>query len=189
MSKQKTLNAPVIFKGKGLHTGQEVAMNILPAEADSGIAFKRTDLENPVTIPALCDYVTTTDRGTTIEKDGARVCTIEHIMAALWTLGIDNALIEIDGPEVPIMDGSSAEYAVAITATGLQELDADIKYYEIREKVTYSLPDRGIEMVIYPDDEFSVSVHIDYNSKVLGQQFATFGPGVDFTKEDRKSVV
>lgn len=183
MPKQKTLNAPVIFKGKGLHTGQEVTMTILPAEAGAGIAFRRTDLETPVTIPALCDNVTTTDRGTTIEKNGAKVCTIEHVMAALWTMGVDNALVEIDGPEVPIMDGSAGEYATAIADTGLKELDAEVEYYEIREKVTFAIPEKGVKIEIYPDDDFSATVHVDYGSKVLGQQFATFGPGMDFAEE------
>lgn len=183
MAKQKTLNAPVVFKGKGLHTGLNVTMTIMPAEAGNGIVFKRIDLDNPVVIPALSEYVTSTDRGTTIEKDGAKVCTVEHIMAAVWTLGIDNAVIEIDGPETPIMDGSAREYAQQINSTGLVEQDADIEYYDIREKVTYEIPDKKVSIEIYPDQEFSLSVHVDYNSKVLGNQFATFGPGDDFTTE------
>jgi len=183
MPKQKTLNAPAAFEGRGLHTGQQVAMTIHPAQADAGIAFRRVDLETPVTIPALCDYVTSTDHSTTIEKDGARVSTVEHVMAALWTMGVDNALIEINGPETPILDGSAGEYVRAIAATGLRELDAEVKYYDVTEKTVFAVTEKGVEIAIYPDDEFSVSVHIDYGSRVLGQQFATFGAATDFADE------
>ena len=120
-TKQQTLKAPICFSGKGLHTGVEVTMTVRPADADSGIAFRRVDLEGQPIIPALCDNVTDTSRGTTIEAGGNRVSTIEHIMSALWTLGVDNALIDIDGPEAPIMDGSAREYAEAIVRTGVVE--------------------------------------------------------------------
>lgn len=178
--KQQTINAPLKFVGTGLHTGLKVTMSILPAEADSGIVFKRVDLDGQPTIEALCDYVTDTSRGTTIEKAGVRVSTIEHIMAAVWSSGIDNAIIEIDAPETPIMDGSAREYSEAIVKTGLKELDAPRKYYEVSEKTTFSIPEKGVEMIIYPDNEYSVSVHIDYNSKVLGNQYATFSQDDSF---------
>ncbi len=183
MSKQKTLAGNLAFSGKGLHTGVQVNMRILPADSGTGIVFRRTDLEKPVDVPALGDYVSSTSRGTTIEREGAKVSTIEHIMAALWTMGVDNALIEIDGPEVPIMDGSAREYAVAIAKTGLVEQDADIQYYEVRERVQFEIPERGVQIEIYPDEDFSVSVHIDYGSKVLGNQFAVFDKNADFASE------
>jgi UDP-3-O-[3-hydroxymyristoyl] N-acetylglucosamine deacetylase/3-hydroxyacyl-[acyl-carrier-protein] dehydratase len=183
MPKQKTLAGAIAFSGKGLHTGVQVNMNILPADAGSGISFRRTDLEKPVDIPALGECVVNTSRGTTIGRDEVNVSTIEHVMAALWTMGVDNALIEIDGPEVPIMDGSAREYAKAIAATGLTEQDAEIQYYEVREKVDFAIPERGVHIEIYPDDEFSVSVHIDYNSRVLGNQFAVFDSTTDFANE------
>lgn len=178
--KQKTLKAPLTFTGKGLHTGVHVTMTVRPAETGRGIVFRRTDLEGSPEVPALSDFVTDTSRGTTIEKDGARVSTIEHIMSALWTAGVDNALIEIDAPEVPIMDGSAREYSCQIAAIGLEEQQADRQYYVIDRKLSFCIPEKGIEFDIYPDEDFSASVHVDYDSKVVGNQYATFGPGDDF---------
>ncbi len=178
--KQQTLKAPISFSGKGLHTGVQVTMTVKPAPADTGIVFRRIDLEGSPAIPALCDYVVDTSRGTTIELNGARVATIEHIMSALWTLGVDNAEIEIDAPETPIMDGSAREYAAAIVETGLQEQAADRNYYQVTEKMVYTIPEKGVAIILYPDDEFSVSLHVDYNSKVIGNQYATFVPGDNY---------
>ena len=124
-------------------------------------------------VPALCEYVTDTSRGTTIEKGAAKVSTIEHIVSALWSMGVDNAIIDIDGPEVPIMDGSAREYVARIAEVGIVEQKADRKYYEVTEKQVYTIPDKGVAIIIYPDDEFTVSVHIDFNSKVVGNQYAT----------------
>ncbi|MBE6196728.1 MAG: bifunctional UDP-3-O-[3-hydroxymyristoyl] N-acetylglucosamine deacetylase/3-hydroxyacyl-ACP dehydratase [Rikenellaceae bacterium] len=179
-SKQQTLKAPLTFSGKGLHTGLQVTMTVKPAAANTGIVFRRIDLEGAPSIPALCDYVTDTSRGTTIEHNGARVSTIEHIMSALWTLGVDNAEIEINAPETPIMDGSAREYAAAICETGLEEQPAERLYYRVTEKMVYTIPEKGVAIILYPDDEFSVSLHVDYNSKVIGNQYATFNPGDDY---------
>ncbi len=181
--RQKTLKAPITFTGKGLHTGLNVTMKVNPAEAGSGIVFKRVDLEGQPVIEALGDFVTDTARGTTIEKNGVRISTIEHIMAALWTSGVDNALVEIDAPEVPIMDGSAREYAAGIAQTGLEEQDAVRTYYQPSEKTTFTIPEKGVEITVWPDEEYSVSVHIDYNSRVLGNQYATFMPGDDFAAQ------
>ncbi len=175
--KQQTIKAPVSFSGKGLHTGVRVTMTVNPAAADSGIVFRRIDLEGAPAVPALCDYVVDTSRGTTIEKDGVRIATIEHIMSALWALGVDNAVVDIDAGETPIMDGSAREYAAAIEQVGLEEQNAERKYYQVTEKMVYTVPEKGIAIILYPDDEFSVSLHIDYNSKVIGNQYATFNPG------------
>ena len=174
--KQQTLKAPISFSGHGLHTGINVSMTILPAEGDTGLIFRRIDLEGKPEVPALCDFVTDTSRGTTIEKGPAKVSTIEHLVSALWTMGVDNAIIELDGPEVPIMDGSAREYAEKISETGLVEQDAERKYYEVTDKIVYTIPEKGVVILLYPDDEFNVSVHVDYNSKVVGNQYATFGP-------------
>ena len=171
--KQQTLNGSISFSGKGLHTGVTVNMTVNPAADNHGIVFRRVDLEGQPTVPALCEYVTDTSRGTTIEKGEAKVSTIEHIISALWTLGVDNALIDIDGPETPIMDGSAREYAAEIERVGIVEQKADRKYYEVTEKQVYTIPDKGVAIIIYPDDEFTVSVHVDYNSKVVGNQYAT----------------
>ena len=171
--KQQTLNDSISFSGKGLHTGVTVNMTVNPAADNHGIVFRRVDLEDKPTVPALCEYVTDTSRGTTIEKGEAKVSTIEHIISALWTMGVDNALIDIDGPETPIMDGSAREYAAEIERVGIVEQKANRKYYEVTEKQVYTIPDKGVAIIIYPDDEFTVSVHVDYNSKVIGNQYAT----------------
>ena len=170
--KQKTLNTPISFQGKGLHTGLNVTMTINPAEPGHGIKFRRTDIEGAPVVEALADYVTDTSRGTTIEKKGVRISTIEHVMAALWGCGVDNALIDIDAPETPIMDGSARQYVEAITSAGLSEQDADREYYDIREKTVVAVPERGVEIVVYPDDDFSVNVNVDFNSKIIGNQYA-----------------
>lgn len=180
-TKQCTVAAPMNFSGRGLHTGVKTTINVLPAQADSGIIFKRIDLDGQPIIEALCDNVKDTSRGTVLEKNGAKVSTIEHLMAALWSNGVDNAVIEIDAPEVPIMDGSSREYCKAIAKVGVQEQDVERVYYEVAEKTTFSIPEKGVLIEIYPDTEFSVSVHIDYNSKVLGCQYASYSEGDDFS--------
>lgn len=180
---QKTLKTPLSFKGKGLHTGVNVEMCVKPAPADFGIVFQRIDIEGQPQIPALCDYVTDTSRGTSIEKNGAKVATVEHIVSALWTLGVDNALIEINAPEVPIMDGSAKEFARQIATAGLEELSVERRYYEVSEKTVFTIPERGVEVVIYPDDEFSVSLHVDYRSKVVGNQYATYVTSDDYVAE------
>ena len=158
-------------------------MTVHPAEENHGITFRRVDLEGAPEVPALCEYVTDTSRGTTIEKGAAKVSTIEHIMSALWTLGIDNATIDINAPETPIMDGSAKEYAERITEVGSVEQSAERKYFEVTEKQVYTIPEKGVALVIYPDDEYSVSVHVDYNSKVVGNQYAVYSKEDNYTQK------
>ncbi len=159
-------------------------MTVNPAPADTGIVFRRTDIEGCPVIPALCDYVTDTSRGTTIEKDGHRISTIEHIISALWTLGVDNARIDIDAPETPIMDGSSREYAEAITGVGLEELPAERKYYHVTEKMVYTIPERAWRSSSTPTTSSPCRcTWTGYNSKVIGNQYATFNPGDDYTSK------
>ena len=181
--KQRTLAQPISFQGKGLHTGLQVTMTVNPADDNTGIIFRRVDLEGCPEVPALCDYVTDTSRGTTIEKGEAKVSTIEHIMSALWTLEVDNAIVDINAPETPIMDGSAREYAQRIMEVGTVEQSAERKYYEVTEKQVYTLPEKGVAIVLYPDDEFSVSVHVDYNSKVVGNQYAVYNPADDYAEK------
>lgn len=181
--KQRTLAASIAFEGKGLHTGLQVSMRVCPAEDNTGIVFRRVDLEGCPEVPALCEYVTDTSRGTTIEKGAAKVSTIEHIMSALWTLDVDNAIVEINAPETPIMDGSAREYAQRIIEVGTVEQSAERKYYEVAEKQVYTLPEKGVAIVIYPDDEFSVSVHVDYNSKVVGNQYSVYHPEDNYAEK------
>ncbi|MBR4850814.1 MAG: UDP-3-O-acyl-N-acetylglucosamine deacetylase, partial [Tidjanibacter sp.] len=120
--KQTTIGAPITFSGKGLHTGALVTMVVRPAEADRGIVFRRIDLKGQTEVPALAGFVSDTARGTTIKNGKAKVSTIEHLMASLWTLGVDNAVVDIDAPEVPIMDGSAKAYVAEIARVGIVEL-------------------------------------------------------------------
>ncbi|MBR4853598.1 MAG: bifunctional UDP-3-O-[Alistipes sp.] len=182
-NKQQTLGSSISFSGKGLHTGVVVNMTVNPAPENNGIVFRRVDIEGQPTVPALCEYVTDTSRGTTIECGEAKVSTIEHIVSALWSMGVDNAIIDIDGPETPIMDGSAREYVQRIGEVGIVEQQADRKYYEVTEKQVYTIPDKGVAIIIYPDDEFSVSVHVDYNSKVIGNQYATLDIYNDYVED------
>jgi len=178
--KQSTILKPVNISGRGLHTGVEVVMTVLPAPAGHGYKFKRVDLESAPIVAALVDNVVDTSRGTTVEEKGVRVSTIEHLMAALFSLRIDNVLIEINGPEVPIMDGSSREHMAVLSLAGRVELEETKRIFDIKERVVYADEARGVEIAVYPDDHFSVDVMIDYNSKVLGHQFATLGTLDDF---------
>ena len=182
-NKQQTLGGTISFSGKGLHTGVVVNMTVNPASDNTGILFRRVDIEGQPTVPALCEYVTDTSRGTTIESGKAKVSTIEHIVSALWSMGVDNAIIDIDGPETPIMDGSAREYAARIMEVGLQEQEQDRHYYELKEKVSFSIPEKGVSIDIEPADEFTVSVEVDYNSRVLGVQNSSFVENGDYKGE------
>lgn len=181
--KQTSLKAKIEFNGVGLHTNANVNVTILPAEADTGYIFQRTDLEGQPQIPALAEYVTETTRSTVIEKSGAKVSTIEHLMSALYGMGVDNALIQIDGPEVPILNGSAAEYVKRINEVGLQELNAEREYFEIRETISYTDESKGIEIKAYPDTTTGYTVMIDYNSRVLGNQYAELNDWSMYEKE------
>jgi UDP-3-O-[3-hydroxymyristoyl] N-acetylglucosamine deacetylase/3-hydroxyacyl-[acyl-carrier-protein] dehydratase len=181
--KQKTLAKEVTLKGKGLHTGLESTITFKPAADNHGIRFMRIDLdENPV-INAIVDNVIDTSRGTTLDENGVRVSTIEHAMAALMGLSIDNVLIELDSPEVPILDGSSKQFVDAFKQVGIIEQKTDRKYYEIKERLEFVDVDKGIEIVAFPDDHFSVTVQIDYSSKTLGNQYASLNSMSEFEKE------
>ena len=181
--KQQTLQKPVSIKGKGLHTGIDVELTLRPASNNHGYKFKRIDLEGQPVISAIAENVTDTSRGTTIEENGVKVSTIEHVLAALWGMGVDNALIEISGPEMPIMDGSSMSFVELIRQAGIIELDALRKYFEIKERIVYADKARGVEVAIYPDDHFSIDVMIDYNSRTLGHQYAMLSNMEDFETE------
>ena len=145
-------------------------VNILPSVADSGIVFKRVDLENPVLIKADAEAVTETSRGTTIEAKGAKVSTIEHLMAALYASNIDNALIEINGEEVPILDGSSKYWLEAIEKSGVEELEKERKYFTLKEIVSYVDEENDIELIAMPYDGFRVDLNIDFSPRIIGSQ-------------------
>jgi UDP-3-O-[3-hydroxymyristoyl] N-acetylglucosamine deacetylase / 3-hydroxyacyl-[acyl-carrier-protein] dehydratase len=184
-SKQRTLNAPVSLKGVGLHTGANVNLSILPAPENHGYVFQRMDLEGQPTIPADCELVIGTQRGTTLEYKGARVYTTEHVLSAIYGCKIDNALIQIDGPEVPILDGSAWPFVEAIEKVGYHEQNAERRYLTLTENLTYEDKERGIEMLAVPTNggEFRVTVMVDYNSPVLGTQHAHMYQLNDFVNE------
>ena len=181
--KQKTIKKAVTLSGKGLHTGLQVDVTFKPAPANHGYVFKRTDLENQPLIHARAENVTDTSRGTTISENGAKIGTIEHLIAALYGLEIDNVLMEINGPEAPIIDGSSKFVVKALKEAGLVDQQEDKNYYEITEKISYTDPDKQIEITIFPDDRFSAHVMIDYDSRVLGNQYATLDDLHNFEHE------
>jgi UDP-3-O-[3-hydroxymyristoyl] N-acetylglucosamine deacetylase/3-hydroxyacyl-[acyl-carrier-protein] dehydratase len=170
--KQQTLKNPVTFTGKGLHTGLQVEMTIEPAGVNHGFKFQRVDLPEKPVIEAYAELVTANSRGTTLEKNGVKISTIEHVLAALYGTGIDNALIKINAPEAPIMDGSARAYAEAIAKAGIAEQAEDRRYFEIKEKYVYCEEATGKEITLLPDDKFSVEVMVDFNSKVVGNQYA-----------------
>ncbi len=181
--KQKTIKNEVSLKGVGLHTGVSVTMTFKPANVDHGYNFKRPDLDRQPIIPALAENVVDTARGTTIAKGEASVSTIEHVLAAAYSLEIDNLLIEIDGPETPIMDGSAIEFFNVLKEAGIEEQDADREYFVVQENVRYSNKEKGVEIIAYPDDKYSVDVLIDFNSKVLGHQYASINDLSDFGEQ------
>ena len=181
--KQRTLVKEVIFSGKGLHTGKQTITKVLPAEVGYGIKFKRVDLENNPEIPALADYVVDTSRGTVIGVKDTTVSTIEHLLAALRALNIDNAIIEIDGPEVPILNGSSKPFYDALEAAGSVEQEGEREYFEITQKIEYLEPERGVEIIGYPCDTFKLDVKISYDSSILKNQFATLSDIESFGTE------
>lgn len=169
---QKTIKKAISFSGHGLHTGTEVKLTLSPAPEDHGYQFIRTDLNDRPVIKAIAENVTETSRGTTLEENSVSVSTVEHVLASCVGMGIDNVLIEMNGPEAPILDGSAREYAEAIAKTGLAGQEAPRNIFRIEEKIEYRDVEHGIELIAYPDDKFSVDVKIDYNSKVLGFQYA-----------------
>lgn len=181
--KQHTLKNKYTFVGKGLHTGVTATMTVEPAPENFGIKFRRVDISEDAYIEALVDYVSTTARGTTLEKGDIKISTLEHLMAALVGLGVDNALVNIDAQEVPILDGSARPYINEFCKDGIQEQNADRVYYKIKEKVELKDEKSGSHIVIFPDDSFSVDLMIDYNSKVLGNQYARLDDSTDFAKD------
>jgi UDP-3-O-[3-hydroxymyristoyl] N-acetylglucosamine deacetylase / 3-hydroxyacyl-[acyl-carrier-protein] dehydratase len=170
--KQKTILNEVSLSGIGLHTGIPVKMTLKPAAENSGVIFKRIDLEGQPVVEADVRNVVDTSRGTVLQNNGARVGTIEHTMAAVSALGIDNLIIEIDGPEAPILDGSSKLIYEGIGENNIKTLDAEKEYFEIRNKIVFKDEETGAELVALPDDHFSVDVMISFKSSVLDNQFA-----------------
>lgn len=171
--KQKTLQAPVTIEGVGLHTGEFVTITVHPAPENHGYRFKRIDLDGQPEVVADLDNVVSTERGTTLEQNGARVYTTEHLLASLYGLEIDNALIELNGKEIPILDGSSQPYVEAILNAGIVDQEADKEYFVLDQNLTFEDTDREVEMLAVPADEFRITVMVDYRSPLLGTQHAS----------------
>tara|TARA_B100000795_G_scaffold126217_1_gene94186 strand:+ start:7064 stop:8449 length:1386 start_codon:yes stop_codon:yes gene_type:complete len=170
MDQQHSIKHEVSISGIGLHTGQEVTLTFKPAPINHGISFKRIDLEGHPIIEADVKYVTETDRGTTLDKKGVKLQTIEHVLAACAGLKLDNLLIELNGEEPPILDGSSIQFMKALNKAKPLAQNAMRKYFVVREEICYEDSETGIKIQAFPADEFSVSVSIDYDSRVLGFQ-------------------
>ncbi len=181
--KQKTISREVSLSGTGLHTGKFVTITFKPAPVNHGYKFKRVDLENSPVIEASVDYVQDTVRGTNLVKNDVRISTTEHLLAAVFGLGIDNILIELDGVEIPILDGSSRFWAEALQRAGVVDQEADREYYELNSIIRYTNPKNKVEIIAMPSDELRYSVMIQFDSKVLNTQHASLDKVEDFVKE------
>ncbi len=185
--KQRTLAKEVSLTGKGLHTGINVKITFKPAPANHGYKFCRVDLPGMPVIDALAEHVSETSRGTTLVQNNASVQTIEHVLAAFHGLCVDNALIELNGPEAPIMGGSSMMFVEAIKSAGIVEQKEERNYFVVKQKITYSDEEHGVDLIVYPDDKLSINVLIDYNSRILGNQYAIMDTIDDFEEQISKS--
>lgn len=182
---QRTLQSSLTFEGIGLHTGERCTMKVMPAAANHGYRFVRVDLDGSPEVRADVDLVVETRRGTTLEENGARVYTTEHILAALHGCEVDNARIEIDGPEIPILDGSAAAFVEAILAAGFTEQDAPRKFFTLTENISFEDEEKIVEMLAVPEPEgeFRLTVMVDYHSPILGTQHASMYKLSEFPQE------
>ncbi len=181
--KQKTIQKEISLSGVGLHTGINVSMTLKPAPVNYGFAFTRIDLEGCPTIEAKAEYVVNTQRGTNLEKNGVQIQTSEHILAAAVGLDIDNLIIEIDASEPPIIDGSSKYFVEALEEAGIQEQDAFVEEYIVKEIISYKDEATGSEIMLMPSDEYQVTTMVDFGTKILGTQNATLEKITDFKNE------
>lgn len=180
---QKTLAKSFKIEGKGLHTGVNVTMNFLPAPENHGFKFKRVDLKNQPIIEADVDYVIDTSRGTLLEKNGARIGTIEHTLAALIGMDLDNVLIEVNNEEAPIIDGSAKYFVEGIENTGIVKQSAEREYFEIKNKIEFIDEKSGAEIIALPDNDYSLTAMISFDSEVLNNQYATLNSISKFKSE------
>lgn len=183
MSKQTTLKSSFTLSGKGLHTGLQITLTVNPAPENTGYVIKRVDLPNVPEIPALAEYVSETTRGTVLKVGEVQVSTVEHALAALYALGIDNCILEVNAPEFPILDGSSKFYVEQIEKVGIEEQSKDKDYFVVTKKIVYETPDKSSSIMLLPDETFSVQTLIGYDSPVLGNQFAVLENMADFKTE------
>lgn len=184
MAKQQTLKQPFTLSGKGLHTGLDITLTANPAPVNTGYVIRRVDLDTPVDILALAEYICETQRGTVIKKDDVKVSTIEHCMSALFAAGVDNCILEVNAPEFPILDGSAKYYAEAIEAAGLEEQSEEKDYFIVSKKMTFKSDDGRSSITLLPDSEFSAQALVSYDSPVLNNQYAV----LESMKEYREEV-
>ena len=181
--KQKTIQNEVTLNGTGLHTGKKVVITFKPADENTGYVFKRVDLEGKPEIRALAENVVETSRSTVLFQNNATVATVEHVMSAVFGMDIDNLIIEIDGPETPILDGSSKYYVDSLLKAGIIEQNAERKYFHITEEIKFENNGAGTSVTAYPSDVLSFEVEIDYHSTVLGKQTAILTNLSDYPAE------
>ena len=183
MQKQQTLKEAFTLQGKGLHTGLEITATFCPAEPNTGYNIQRVDLEGQPIIEAIAENVAATNRGTVVKKGEITVSTIEHAMAALYCAGIDNCLIQVNAPEIPILDGSAQPFVEAIAKAGIVEQEAKREVFRIQKKYEITDEENGVKLEIFPDDHFSVTTFVDYPSPVLNNQFAILNDLADFGEQ------
>lgn len=181
--KQKTIAKSASLQGVGLHTGMDVTITFKPAPVNHGYVFQRVDLDEKPLIRAMVENVVDTSRSTVVEEHGARVGTVEHVLSAAYGMGIDNLLIEINAPETPILDGSAKSYVKVFSEVGTIDQEANKDFFVVTNNISYSDEENGIELMTFPDEDFSVNVMIDYDSSVLGNQYATLS-SLDEYKEE-----
>ena len=181
--KQKTIENEATLKGVGLHTGAQVTLTFKPAPENSGFSFKRVDLEGSPIIAADANYVTNTQRGTCLERNGVTIQTCEHVLAALVGLDIDNAIVELDASEPPIMDGSSKFFIEAIESANVIEQSAFREVFVINDIVSYTDEETGSEIIVMPSKEYQITTMVDFGTKVLGTQNATLNHLSDFKND------
>jgi UDP-3-O-[3-hydroxymyristoyl] N-acetylglucosamine deacetylase/3-hydroxyacyl-[acyl-carrier-protein] dehydratase len=182
MPKQLSLKKPFSVSGKGLHTGLQLTATFLPAEANTGIRFRRIDLEGKPEIRALAEFVEHTERGTVLVYNKVSISTVEHAVSALYAAGIDNCIIEVNGPEIPILDGSAIHFVEGIEKSGVEKLEAEKDFYIVHSKVEVSDPETGASLIILPYDSFSITTLISYDSCILSNQYARLNRMEDFGK-------
>lgn len=180
---QRTISDVVSFVGKGLHTGIETTITFKPAPENTGYVFVRTDVEGTPQIKALAEFVTDTSRGTTIGANGTSVSTVEHALAAVYGLQIDNVIIDINGPEVPILKGNAIDFVEGLQNVGLQEQEAERIYFEINDNIAHIDTEKNVEYLAVSDENYSLNVLVDYNSSVLTNQYADLNCLTNFPKE------
>lgn len=183
MERQHTLKSAFELEGKGLHTGLEIKIKFNPAPENYGYKIQRVDLEGQPIIDALAENVGNTQRGTVLIKDGVQVSTIEHAMAALYALGVDNCLIEVNAPEFPILDGSSIRYVEKIKEVGLEKQEAERDYYIVRHKTVVKDPETGSKLILLPDNKFCINSFIEFESQYIPNQSASLDDIEDFETE------